>query len=271
MNTKMLYHRDNRNTHEEKSRTITLVVVIALSVFVLVVAPVRNFVTQGIYLVVPQMWAAKTMVSERFNSLSATFRENGALFEENKALHDEVNRMQAQVLDRNLLAERVVALEGALGRAQGDDRVVAFVFSADASVPYDVLVLDAGSNNGIAKGDVVVLAGSGAIGEIIEVSDATSKAKLYSTSGVEVPAKVGSSAIPILAIGRGMGNFEAKVPEDSRVTLGDSVVSSKGNLILGVISFIEEKPAEPFKRIYFRQPFNITEIQSVEVVISNRS
>ncbi|MFA5997658.1 MAG: rod shape-determining protein MreC [Candidatus Paceibacterota bacterium] len=250
-------------------RNTTLVILVALSVFVLVVPPVRGAITQAAYLVAPSFWNVGSSTANIWNSFLTNFRDKNFLVNENAMLRGEIDRMQAQVLDRNLLAERVVTLEGTLGRAQGDDRVTATVFVNQNKSPYDILVIDAGSDNGVAQGDDVVFAGSGVIGEIAEVTSTASKVRLYSSSGVDTQAVVGSHFVPIVAAGHGMGNFEAKVPQDSIVAVGDSVVTTKGNLILGSVSLVEEKPAEPFKRIYFRTPFNITEIRSVEIIIGS--
>lgn len=271
MNTKMLYHRDNFKTRMLKRKIITLVALVAVGAFALLVTPVRNTLTQMVYFVTPTMWGAGSTTRGAWDAFLINFKEKEALVNENATLRGEIESMQAQMLDRNLLAEKVVSLEGTLGRAASDNRVAADVIAGPGWAPYDTLIIDAGSDNGITSGDMVVYAGSGVIGEVIEVSTASSKMKLYSSPGVEHAAVVGPHAIPITAIGKGMGNYEAKVPQDGAVAVGDTIVSAKGSLILGTISSIEEKPAEPFKRIYFREPFNTTEIRSVEVIVDKRS
>jgi cell shape-determining protein MreC len=213
LNTKMLYHHDSRNRSEMSKKVMTLIVLVAVSVLVLLVTPIRNVLTQGVYLIAPEMWAAGSMASEKWNSVASNFHDKAALSSENAALRVEINRMQAEMLDRNLLAERVASLEGTLGRVKSDDRVVASVVVDSKHSPYDVLVVDAGTDNGVSAGNKVVLAGSGVIGEVVEASMGTAKVSLYSTPGVETSAVVGIHSVPIVALGRGMGNYEAKVPE----------------------------------------------------------
>jgi len=266
----MTHRHVNFKNSLPSAKNITLVVLVAVSLFVLLYTPVRNTLTVGIYAIAPSVWWISDKTTGVLDSFVANFRAKDSLVKENETLLIEVNRMQAQVLDRNLLSERVANLEEILGRARSDDRVVAEVIVGPGRSPYDTLVIDAGAEEGITIGDVVVYTGSSIIGEIIEVSPFSSKVKLYSSPGEEHLVIVGAYHLPVTAFGRGMGNFDAKVPQDSAVVVGDNVVSVKGDLILSTVSLVEEKPAEPFKRIFFRQPFNITEIRSVEVIVDSR-
>lgn len=267
----MLYHQGNHHEGFWNTKNIALALFVGASVFALLYAPMRIKLTNAVYVVATGVWGVGDATVNTWNSFVTNFRDKERLISENEALAAELDRVQAQVLDRNLLAEKVTKLEESLGRVRSDNRVVAEVIVDHRQSPYDTLVVDAGENEGITVGDEVVYSGSGIIGEVIETTSGSSKIKLFSSPGSERAVLVGSHYIPANALGRGMGNFEAKVPEGSVVAVGDTVVSTKGNLIFGVISLIEEKPAEPFKRIFFRLPFNTTEIRSVEIIIDKRS
>jgi len=267
----MTLHRGNSRNSLFERKNITLIALFAVSAFVLLYAPVRSVFTRALYIGAPKIWNVGDVTHSMWNALVSNFYEKSALAKENSALRADVSRMQAQVLDRNLLDEKMKSLEETLGRAQGDNRVVAYVLARPGVSPYDTLVVDAGADNGIAVGDVVVYAGSGAIGEIVEITDASAKVKLYSSPKEEHLVTVGLHNIPVVAEGRGMGNFDAKVPQDSIVAVGDNVVLSKGGYVMGIISLVEAIPAEPMKRIFFRTPFNISEIRSVEILINKRT
>lgn len=247
-------------------KNIALIALVAISAFVLLFAPVRGTLTQALYTIAPGVWSIGNTTSGAWRSLMTNFRIKRSLVYENDTLRAEIDRMQAQVLDRNLLEEKVLKLEEVLGRAGSDNRVTASVLAGPRWSPYDTLAIDAGTEHGIAVGDVVVYAGAGAIGTITEVSDSSAKVTLYSSAGQEHSVLVGANALPATARGRGMGNFEAKVPQGSVVALGDAVLLPKGDLILGVIQMVEEKPASPFITVFFRSSFNIAEIRSVEVI-----
>lgn len=265
----MIYHRGKLSNRLLSKKRIALSAFFTISIGVLLYAPTRNILTQGVYSVTTGIWLAGDTVANSLGSFIANFQTKKALVDENKTLLEEVGRMQALVLDRNLLTEKVARLEESFGRPRSDDRVVAEVIAGPGRSPYDTLIIDAGAEQGISAGDTVVYAGSGVVGEIVEVTSFSAKAKLYSSPGENNEVVVGAYNFPIVALGRGMGNFEAKVPQDSAISVGDTVIM-KGGYILGTVSLIEEKPAEPFKRIFFRVPFNITEIRSVEVIINKR-
>lgn len=247
-------------------KNISLIALVAISAFVLLYTPSRAMLTEMLYTVAPKVWNIGDMAGSAWSSFATNFRIKRSLVYENDMLHADISRMQAQVLDRNLLEEKVMKLEEALGRAGSDNRVVASVLAGPGYSPYDTLVIDAGAEHGIAMGNVVVYAGAGAIGTIVEVSESSAKVLLYSSAGQEHVVLVGAHAIPSTARGRGMGNFEAKVPQGSTVAFGDTVLFSKGNLILGTVELVEEKSAEPFLTVFFRTPFNLAEIRSVEVI-----
>src|SRR3989344_3683980 len=263
LNTKMTHHR---SSPQFSRKIVSLVVLVVISAFVLFYAPMRAMLTQALYTVAPGVWNIGGTASDAWGSFTTNFRIKRSLVYENGTLRAEIDRMQAQVLDRNLLEEKVMKLEEALGRAGSDNRVVASVLVGPGRSPYDTLVIDAGAKHGIVVDDVVVYAGAGAIGTIAEVSDSSAKVKLYSSSGQDHLVLVGANAIPATARGRGMGNFEAKLPQGSTVSLGDTVLFPDDNLILGTVQLVEEEPSLPFITVFFRTPFNIADIRSVEVL-----
>lgn len=261
----MIYHRSKQGSTFLNRKNIILSVFVAVSIFFLLYSPIRKSLTQGVHNVAITLWSARSSVSSTLNSIVTNFKTKDSLVAENDILNEALSIMSVQLLDRNLLVEKVARLEEALGRSNGDNRVVAKVLVGPGRSPYDTLIIDAGNKNGLNVGDLVVYAGSGVIGEIVEVVASSAKIKIYSSSGEEQLVTVGAQHLPVTAYGRGMGNFEAMVPQGSVVAIGDTVIT-KENLILGTVTFIEEEPANPFKRIFFRVPFNITEINLVEVI-----
>lgn len=274
MNTKMTLHQNNQlASHQRRVWTRGLVIgflSVAIGVFVLLYAPLRSVVTNAVYSIAPFVWETGNKTESALGTFLANLKDKDTIVEENEKLNNDISVMEVKVLDRNLLAEKVTMLEEALGRSRNDDRVVASVLVGVGRSPYDTIVIDAGEKEGVIVGNVVVYSGSGVIGEVVETTPYTSKIKLHSSPGEEHRVTIGLYHIPSLAIGRGMGNFEAKVPQNSIVSVGDNILTAKNNLILGTVLLIEEKPEEPVKRIFFRAPFNITEIQNVEVILNKQ-
>ena len=259
---------DRRQSDRRSVRFVPVaLVVILFCIFSLLYRPVRELISQTIYAQASAVWKFGGVVGDTWNGFWGSFRSSGSFIKDNDTLKEEINRMQAEVLDRNLLSERVTKLEEMLGRKGEDNRVVAQVLSDVAHSPYDVLVIDAGSEQGVSVGDQVVYAGAGVIGEIVEVYNTSAKVKFFSSPERERAVQIGTRGIPGLARGRGMGNFETKVPQGSSVSVGDEVRLPGNALILGIVGAVDEKPAQPFVRVLFRTTFNIAEIRSVEVLV----
>lgn len=267
----LTYHRDKssvpaRLRRGPARRTFFIISgVLFVGAIVLAYPPLRAMITRGAYLFAPRVWQIGDRISSAGKNILSSFASKQTLVEENRILREEVSRMQAQMLDRNLLEEKARELEEKLGRANTDDRVIANVLVGPGRSPYDVFVIDAGEDHGVAHGDRVVYAGAGAIGEIVEVYGASSKAKLFSSPGEQLPVLVGTTTIPTIATGRGMGNFEARVPQGSSVLTGENVITSE-NLIVGTVGAVLENEAMPFIRVLFALPFNIAEVRTVEVI-----
>ena len=260
---KTTYRRGNI---EVRQRTLVLAGVILVCLFVLVVPPVRSLVSRGIYAVAPGMWDTGASLGGAWGAFRERIHTQNTLATENRDLKDRLARMEAQVLDRNLLAEKVTMLEESLGRTPSDNRITAYVLAGPGRSPYDTLALDVGSDDGVLVGQHVAYVGAGLVGKIVEVYGSSSKARLFSSYGEEVSVLIGKDKIPVTATGRGMGNFEALVPAGSAVVLGDEVRVSPGDLILGNVESVESKPSEPMMRVLFRTVFNIAEVQSVEII-----
>lgn len=264
---KATYRRDNSPA---KRKFITLAIILFTGAGILLLGSVRGGVSQAVYTTAPGLWELGGTVENSWSAFWGEFRTKRTLVHENETLQEEVARMQAQMLDRNLLEERVVELEGKLGRVGSDERVTARVLLGPGQSPYDTLIIDAGTEQGVHVLDRVVYAGAGVIGSVIEAYPTSAKINLFSSPGKETSVVIGGQAIPATARGRGMGNFEAKIPQGSLVVTGENVLIPGEDLIVGTVGSIEEKPAEPFAHIFFRTPFNISAIRSVEVIKSKK-
>lgn len=241
--------------------------IIMLCFALLLIGPVRAVFSRIAYATAPELWEAGNRGQRAFEDFFEAFRSKQALVDENAHLKDELEQLSARVLDRNLLAERVAQFEEIAGRAPVDDRVAGFVLSGPSSLSYDTIAIDVGSDLGVRVGDPVVYTGSLVVGLIAEVYPGSSKVKLVSSPGEEVHVILGHEKIPVVAHGRGLGNFEVTIPTGSSVAVGDEVLLAPGELLLGTIGALETSPTEPVVRVLFHALFNVEDIRSVEVLI----
>ncbi|KKU80100.1 MAG: hypothetical protein UY07_C0052G0004 [Parcubacteria group bacterium GW2011_GWA1_47_8] len=250
-----------------QKRVGVLIVLFVLVIIMLFVPFVRGVISRGLYVIAPPLWTFGAAVGESWDSWWGLISSKQTLISENNTLREELSRMEVLVLDRNALAEEVTRLEETLGRPGSDNRVLGRVLAGPGWSPYDTFIIDVGAEHGIAVADVVVYAGAGTIGEIVEVYPESSKVKLYSSPGEENAVLVGERLAPAVARGRGMGNFIVDVSRGSVVASGDRVVLVKGKLTLGIVGLVEEKSAEPVIHVYFRTPFNLANVHSLEVLV----
>ena len=249
------------------SRTtlLTGISVCALGIAVLLLPPVRSVISGGVYRIAPGLWEAGDTTKRMVGNFFSAFEAKESLGEENRILREELSLMQIRVLDRNLLEDRVVELEEMLGRTRSDNRVIARVLAMPGRwSPYDMIVIDIGEDHGVLVGNRVMY-GNSVVGEVSEVHAQSAKVQLLSSPGDELSVLIGTTTIPAIARGRGMGNFEARIPQGNTVLAGENVITPE-NLIIGTVGAVIEHESMPFIRILFTTPFNITEMRTVEVV-----
>lgn len=261
---KQMYLQNN-DRRSIRKKVIVGAGVLVVGILIVLVSPLRNSFTQMLHIAGPQMWATGEKVGTAGSSFFGAFASKRSIVEENDLLRAENARLRAEVLDRELLKERIAVLEKTLGRAHDENRILANVLAGPPRSTYDTLVIDIGEDHTIATGDRVVYAGSGVVGSVAEVYAHTSKVKLFSFPGEEIAVLLGTSTMPITAEGRGMGNFEAHVPRESLVAEGDEVITPD-DLVIGIVGAVVRDDTLPYVRVLFSTPFNITEMRVVEVI-----
>jgi len=133
--------------------------------------------------------------------------------------------------------------------------------------PYDTLVLDRGTQDGVAVNDVVFAASSTPIGFISSVTPGTSLATLYSAPGQKTSVLVGVKALAKQAVGLGGGNFQVTLPANAPVAVGDPVsLPFSSTNIFALITAIDAKATDATEAVRFVSPVSIADIRYVLVV-----
>jgi cell shape-determining protein MreC len=175
---------------------------------------------------------------------------------------------EALVADRNYLYEENLELKKRLGREVSASVVIAGVLQGPPYTPYDTLVLDAGSLDGVAEGNIVSAGGTALIGKIYAVFAFTSRAVLFSSPGEKHEGffVTGGASFPILAEGQGGGSMVAKIPSGISVRDGSSVVlPGIFGGITGKVSSVHNKGSESFSDVYFNLPASPESLRYVEI------
>ncbi len=260
----MIYRRDN---NQEKKKKFFVILAIFFFLYLFTLTSVGSFARAQLGRLAPSVWGVAEQFPGFNTQISSIFYSKSSLLDENEILKKEIRDISLKLLDRNLLYEENLSLKERLGRSGSGQTVVARVIARPPQSLYDTLVVDAGSKEGIKVGEKVLYGDNIMIGEIAEVFEKTSKVKLFSSSGENINVTVGKNVVPALAVGAGGGNFEIKIPRDTPVSLGDSILApSIMPHLLGVVEYIEPKESDPFERILFKSPISPLEIETVEII-----
>lgn len=220
----------------------------------------RIFFPGALVALATPLWTGGTALTAGAGNSVAFFGDKAALIEErdqlladNAALYAKNATLEAQVGDlTRLLGERTSSERG----------VLAGVLARPPVAPYDVFVLDEGTDAGIAVGNRVLGPGGMPLGTIESVTKNSARALLYSTPGRETESWVGEARLPMTIIGEGAGAMSAIVARESGVVVGDQVyVPGPGALALGVVVEVGNDPSSPRSRVAIRpiaNPFSVT-------------
>ncbi len=213
-------------------------------------------------------WGVRNSITSFFANNIQLLESKSALIAENNFLKTEILENQEDQLIASALKNENNDLKNILGRKNTDQKeILASILAKPTFSPYDTLIIDVGSADGIAAGDQVLALGNIYIGYVSEVYDNASKVTLYSSSGETVNVLVGAGTIEKQATGMGGGNFSVVAPVNSNIALDDPIIMpSISSNIFSTVEKIDVKPTDSFETILFKNPVNISELEYVEIV-----
>lgn len=248
-----------------------LLVIFVLAVSYFSPAFVREKVFNALSLIGRPIWAVEKMMGEWKGSINSVLSLKATLEKENLRLKNENNGLKLLSLSSIVLQKENLELKKTLGR---DDvpfverGLLASILSGPVVPPYNNLILDAGADLGVSIGDKVIAPPNIILGEIIEVSRATSRAVLYSSYGGETEVIINAeNPLRVLALGYGGGNFYIELQSDTIVKEG-MIVSTPGmpGYVLGTVEFVKNDESRASQKILFKYPVNPSQIRFVKII-----
>jgi cell shape-determining protein MreC len=147
-----------------------------------------------------------------------------------------------------------------------DERILAGVIARPPLVPYDLLVIDRGSRQGILPGALVYHTENHAIGMVSRVFDTSSFVTLFSSAGSEMAVYLYGPNVYAYAYGEGGGVIRVSLPQGISVTVGDAVVLPSPHMgDLGIVERVVSEASQPEQSAYLTMPVPIQSIRSVVV------
>ncbi|GAA4855015.1 rod shape-determining protein MreC [Luteimonas vadosa] len=175
------------------------------------------------------LWWLAGLPSRLGESVRDDAATRARLSEENRRLRNALLRMDAERTRLQVQAEENARLRGLLGAARrgGLDVQLAPILDVDLDPTRQRLLLDAGSGNGVHRGQSVIDAG-GLVGQVIEVTPTTAVVLLLTDPDHAIPVAVARTGVRLVAYGTGSsGLLELRnVPLSSDVRVDDVLITS---------------------------------------------
>lgn len=199
-------------------------------------------------------------VGEFFKTKSSLIKENESLRAYIISNEEKTERFEAL----NHEYQELLALHGR--STTTTNSVVAHVISKPPQSPYDVLVVDVGSANGIVDDSLVFSIGGALVGQVEEVSSNTSKVVMFSSVGQETDASVERTGESIKVVGMGGGTLQAEVAQEMDIIVDDTVVLPDfGGFVVASVASVDSSVTSAFKKVLFRAPVSISNLRFVEI------
>ena len=264
-----------RDKLARQQRRLLVVSGVAIGVFagIFLIVGARPLVSTG-YRVATPFWQLQHQFRERI-AISADL----ALYSK-KDLLTEIERLQLEAeaqevgrLQTELLRRENENLRTALGFVREDEAwLVAGVLVRPPKTPYDIMILDVGSDQGVLVGQLVFSGSGTVLGVAQEVFARQAVVGLLSTPELETDVVLEKQGIGVTARGRGGGAYEMHVPRDIEVLPGDLIVlPGRQTELVGVVQDIIFDPRDPFQTVLASAPISFYEHRLVYVSSRTRA
>ena len=206
-------------------------------------------------------------IGERFSNIGSFFASKNALIQENENLQQEILQSQADRANYSSVVDENNSLKEILGRKkENQNMIVSAILAKPNKSPYDTLIIDAGTNQGVITNQRVFALGNIPIGKIVETYPNSSKVLMYSNPGEKTQIVITGKNTFLDVIGRGGGNFEIVLPKDFTLDNGTEVVlPGITSYVLGTVVKTISDPRDAFIKALLVSPANIQSQKFVEV------
>jgi rod shape-determining protein MreC len=228
-------------TRAARRRGIAFVVLLVLSVMLMGFSsnPAVREVQNGVSFAFRPIQGALDDLAGGASSVLAAIAEIDRLRVDNAALHDENERLAAENARLEEIRRENESLTALLQLRAGFDykAVATSVIARESSEFRRLVVLDKGTDDGIAVGDVAVASGGALAGRVVEVGPASAKVVLLTDTESRVIGQLTTNAATGEVVGQlGGVLIMRQIDAGEKVAFGDEVVTAGIELGGGVRS-----------------------------------
>jgi hypothetical protein len=264
MRTSLSATKTNSRRGSRSGRRIGALFFVALLGFV-VLSFMRGGVGGAVAFVVSPITDFKIWFGSSSATIPTFFRTHSSLVSEVTMLRENIEQRAADTFTISWLTKENDLLRRELGLRE-ESRIVAGVLMHPSQTPYDTLLVDKGTRDGVVEGATVYVEGDIAIGSVIRAYESNALVELVSTSGVHSTAFIFGPDIFTDAEGQGGGIVRVSVPQDIPLAVGNLVVlpgASAG--VYGAITHIEAPESSPQQFGYVAGPIPLASIRTVHI------
>ncbi len=255
------------NYRHKSNRKKILKIILSILLSLILLYFIGGFIGKIVSYVSVPIYNIKNWSVESTGSVPSYFRDRAILIDTIASLEAKLSVQNTQSLTLARVLDENDNLRNLLGDVK-EDRIVAGVIARPPMMPYDAILIDRGSNDGILEGAVVYHSNDSAIGFVAKTYLGSSLVTLFSTPGVEESVYVIGPDIYTTAYGDGGGIMRVSIPQGVSINIGDIIIlPSLDSGVLGSIQTIESVITKPEQIGYFA--FDVP-LQSLKVVSVGR-
>ncbi len=217
-----------------------------------------NVTRSSMYFFSKPVWFSRNTTLNSFSGVIKFFSFKSTLVSQNQSLLDEIEVLKLKESDYDLILKENQDLKLEFGRKIDVKRIIARVVSKPPRSPYDTIVIDAGSAEGIMLGSKVYMGDNVIVGLVTNATPHTSLVEMFSTGNKKQDAVLSRTGTTYTLLGQGGANMKVEVPKDTDIIWGDTFIyPSLSSSIIGNVYFIDTNSQSSFKTVYIRIPGNV--------------
>jgi cell shape-determining protein MreC len=253
-----------------RKRFITQIIIFVVVFLFLSIGVFFYYSSNFLNIIGRPIWSAKSVTVGLIDSTVNVLRTKSSVEAENAKLKSENSTLLAEMTDYEILKGENASLKELLGRISGKHKfILANILAKPDLSPYDTIIIDAGTNLGVSVGTMIYGDGKFPIGEVSKLYSSTSLVALYSNPGKITNALLDGSNNTVELVGRGGGNFDMKIPQESVANKGQLIVLPSSTTmtpeVIAIVAEVTSSPSDPYKTVLLRSPVNIQNLKWVEI------
>ncbi len=258
LKTKGNYPLNSKETHRKKYLLWILVAFVVLFFLRDILSGFSSFFTTPFYIAVHYVETSGA-------TIPVFIRSRIELLNQIQVLEAEIASKKGNDTFHTFLEKENEELRNLLS-ASSSPSIIAGVIARPPFTPYDSIIIDRGSDDGVVENAPVYYGSKMALGYIRKVFPHSAIVTLFSSPGVQSTVYVFGPNLFTTAYGEGGGVIRLSIPQGITIQENDLVIlPSVDTGVLGTISSIQSIPTEPEQHAYVTFDIPIQSMRLVKV------